>query len=171
MSLLGFNVDLVDIAPCPVFARLERLNERMTTRSKMRRCVPSGRRVAASDVTACQAEPKMNPPAADLQTFLATACLGSNRLHLIQMGTLIRCVLLDPYPIVAHSPSSRASDIRIAELLQALICPVWKRGIVHTAARIVEKKNGVLPTSPNVRKPGTPPGLYRGEEKATSDKA
>jgi hypothetical protein len=99
MSAAGFNVDLVDIAPCPVFAGLERLNEWMTARSKMSPGMASRRGVAAADVTACQAEPKMNPPAARPQAFFAAACVGSNRLHLIQMRTLIGLVDLIHIPL------------------------------------------------------------------------
>src|ERR1700709_2355480 len=52
---------LVDVAPAPVLARLERLDDGVADESGMPPGVPVRRRVAAPDVPAAQAQPQMHP--------------------------------------------------------------------------------------------------------------
>ena len=51
----------VDIAPRPLLARLERPDERVSFRVCVSRCVTVRRVVAATDVTALEADPQMEP--------------------------------------------------------------------------------------------------------------
>src|SRR5919201_5043315 len=69
---------LVDVTPAPVFAGLETANHRVMRAVKVFRRVPIGRIVAASDVSAFEAESQMHPVAPHLEAFLAA--VGSARL-------------------------------------------------------------------------------------------
>ena len=89
MSTSGFNIDLVNIAPSPVFTGLDRLNQGMTSGTKMLGRVMPRRRVATSDVTTRETEPEMQPSTAGLETFLTSAGLRLDIFHLIEMGTFI----------------------------------------------------------------------------------
>ena len=51
----ALNLHLVDVAPAPVFARLERLDDRVVGRPKVLGGVFVRRRVAAADMPARQA--------------------------------------------------------------------------------------------------------------------
>jgi hypothetical protein len=59
-----FEPELVDVAPTPFFAGLDRASERMLRRPKMPDRVLVLGRVAASDVTALHAHPKLQPDVA-----------------------------------------------------------------------------------------------------------
>ena len=63
--------DLVDVAPAPVLARLGRTRNWMVVRRSVTARMPIRRRVAATDLPAAHAHPKMHPRAADLQALLA----------------------------------------------------------------------------------------------------
>src|ERR1700694_2316061 len=60
------DIVLVDIAPAPVLAGLQGLHDRVSMRPGM----PHGRRIAAADVPARQAQPQVHPRCAEPQTFL-----------------------------------------------------------------------------------------------------
>ena len=57
--------DLVDEAPRPVLAGLERADDRVLGRARVRRGVAVGRVVAAADVAALEADAQVQPEAAD----------------------------------------------------------------------------------------------------------
>ena len=77
---------VVDITPIPVFTRLEGLDERMTGRVVMGGRVPIRRRVAAPNVSAGRASPKMNPPAAHEEAFDAAVATRLDVCYSIQMA-------------------------------------------------------------------------------------
>src|SRR5271163_4373997 len=61
----------VDVAPSPAFGRIVAFDDRMAGGVKMLGCVPVRRLVATSDMSACAAEPQMEPDVAGLETFFA----------------------------------------------------------------------------------------------------
>src|SRR5262245_22501486 len=69
--LLGQH-DHVDVAPHPVFTRLDRLDDRMPARVIVLGRMLAGRTVATPDVAAREAHAQVNPAAAALQALLAT---------------------------------------------------------------------------------------------------
>jgi hypothetical protein len=78
---LGSDFDFhhIDVAPLPVFSRLERLHDGMMRGVIMFRGVLVLRTVATAHVTARQAEPQMNPTIALFKAFFAAGC---SRLHI-----------------------------------------------------------------------------------------
>ena len=66
------NLNFVNITPQPIFVRLERLNDGMLRRVKMRRRVLILRRIAATDMTAGLAKSQMHPLVAHLEALFAT---------------------------------------------------------------------------------------------------
>jgi hypothetical protein len=80
------QLDLIDIAPAPVLARLERPDNRMTDLVKMRGRVLVGGAVAAADVTAGHAEPEVNPRAAHPQAVLASVGARFDLVNLVEMA-------------------------------------------------------------------------------------
>ena len=77
--------DLIDIAPPPVLSGFEGLDERMPRGEKMLGCVPVLRVIATTDMSACQAQSKVHPLVARLQTLLAALPRRSHLAYLIQM--------------------------------------------------------------------------------------
>ena len=71
MNLGDAHPDLVDEAPRPVLARLERADDRVTGRAGVRARVAVGRVVAAADVAALQADAQVQPEAAGREAVLA----------------------------------------------------------------------------------------------------
>src|SRR5215469_12884408 len=65
------DVDVVDVAPAPVFARLERLGDRVPDGECVPASVAHRGGVTTPDMTARQAEPQMYPAGAEFQTLLA----------------------------------------------------------------------------------------------------
>src|SRR3954462_10007992 len=63
--------DLVDEAPRPVLARLERAHDRVLVGGGVRAGVAAGRAVAAADVAALEADPQVDPLAAGREAVLA----------------------------------------------------------------------------------------------------
>src|SRR4051794_14513348 len=63
--------DLVEIAPRPVLARLDRAHDRVVLAARVRGRVAVGRAVAAADVAALEADAQVDPPRAHLQAVLA----------------------------------------------------------------------------------------------------
>lgn len=83
------DFDLVHIAPAPVFAGLERLDDGMFRGMKMFGGVLVLRAVAAADVAADQAKSQMDPRIADLQAILAAVRAGlhfANFVHVLAGG-------------------------------------------------------------------------------------
>jgi hypothetical protein len=77
--------DLVDVAPAPVFRRIVAFDDRVSGLRKMRAGMAVGRLVAATDVTATPAQPKMDPGRSDGQAFLATEGTGNHCTDGVQM--------------------------------------------------------------------------------------
>jgi hypothetical protein len=77
--------DFVHVAPTPVFARLDGLNDGMFCPVKMLCGVLVLGRIAASDVAADEAHPKVDPRVAYLQTFLAAIRAGLDFFDFLDM--------------------------------------------------------------------------------------
>src|SRR6202042_924173 len=71
VALLPFEHHFIDIAPEPILARLDRLDDRMFRLVKMLRGVFVFRTVAASDVSAFSAEPQVHPRVSHFQALFA----------------------------------------------------------------------------------------------------
>ena len=85
-SSLKLNEQLVHVAPAPVFAGLEGLDDGVVGRVEMFRGVLVLRVIAAADVAALQTEPEMDPLVAGGETFLAPAwCVWAMVARLTQM--------------------------------------------------------------------------------------
>jgi hypothetical protein len=81
--------NLVDVAPAPVFARLEGLNDRVIRCVKMLRRMLVFGRIAAADVPANEAYAQMHPGIAGLQAILTSVRAGGNVSNLIEVCTLL----------------------------------------------------------------------------------
>lgn len=68
---IEFERDLVAVAPEPILARFERLDQVVLRRMEVSRRMAIRRAVAAPDVPAGGAPPKMDPPPADLEAIRA----------------------------------------------------------------------------------------------------
>ena len=88
----GLEIDLIDVAPDPVLVRLERLDDGVATRMDVRRRVLVGGDIAATHMTAAQAQPQVDPPATDLEAVLATVGGRRDILDLVEMGARDRVV-------------------------------------------------------------------------------
>src|SRR5262245_25802910 len=75
--------DLVDVAPHPAFARLERPHDRMGCRLEVLGGVLVDRAVAATDVATRQAHAQMDPGITGLQALLTPVRAWTNRPDLI----------------------------------------------------------------------------------------
>src|SRR6202035_4312503 len=64
LDLVDQHPDLVLVAPAPVLAGLERVDQRVAGGPVMGRGVPVGRVVTAPDVAALQADPEVEPDVA-----------------------------------------------------------------------------------------------------------
>ena len=104
------DVGIVDIAPAPVLARLERLDDRVPGGVGVSASVPERRRVAAADLSAGQAQPQMHPRGAQAQAFRAALGVrgdtGRTRLRCGSSDTDMLAFRLGS----ADPPSSRRSS-------------------------------------------------------------
>ena len=76
----------INIAPAPVFTRLERLDDRMFRRMEVFRGVLVLRRIAAADVAAGHAEPQVDPRVANLQAVFTAVSARRDFANLIKMS-------------------------------------------------------------------------------------
>ena len=83
------HVSLIDVAPLPGSAGLNRSHNGMTGLLEMSGGVPAGRGIAAADVTADQAHPNFHPPLAGLQAFLAALGQRLDGFHLIEVRAFL----------------------------------------------------------------------------------
>jgi hypothetical protein len=74
------------VAPAPRFAALERRDHRVAGRIEVLQSVRVLRVLAAADVAAGEAQAKMYPGVAGLQTLLATVASALNLAYLVQVG-------------------------------------------------------------------------------------
>jgi diketogulonate reductase-like aldo/keto reductase len=93
------DFDLVGVAPAPVFARLERLHDRMGSVLEVFGRVTIRGAVAASDMATRQAQTQMHPSGADLKAILASLGAGLYFVDLIQVSTF------------RHTSSGKWSDV------------------------------------------------------------
>src|SRR5262249_32661294 len=118
---------VVDVAPVPVLARLERADERVRAHARVRRRMPVGRRVAAANVTAREADAEVQPLVACPKAVLAAVDRGRQLEHLDLVevradgvahvarpaaGTRARCACTS---CTAIEPSPTAVAQRLAE--------------------------------------------------------
>jgi hypothetical protein len=80
-----FHDNFVDVAPNPILTRLERPHQRVVNGVEMFGSVLVLGGITATDVAAREAETKMNPRVAGLQTLLATVGFRSNLVDLVQV--------------------------------------------------------------------------------------
>src|SRR5690348_1642326 len=80
-----FQEDFVHVAPAPVFARFERLDDGVVRGVKVLGGVLVLRTVAAADVPAAEAEPQVHPGVAHLKAFLAAFAAGVHFVDLVDV--------------------------------------------------------------------------------------
>jgi hypothetical protein len=89
LTAQSIDVDLIDVAPFPIFAWLERLDYRVIRLME----VPGGVLVfgiiAAADVPARQADAQVNPAIARFEAIFTTPRARLNLVNHIQVGTLL----------------------------------------------------------------------------------
>jgi hypothetical protein len=85
VAYISSEDDLIDVTPPPVLSGLEGLDDGMLRRVKMLGRVTILRVIAASDVSARQAQSEVHPSIAHLQTFLASLSRWGHLAYLIQM--------------------------------------------------------------------------------------
>src|SRR5262252_3723871 len=83
----GVQGELVDVAPAPVLARLERLDDRVVRGVEVLSNMLVLRVVAAADVAADHAQAQMHPSVADLEAVLAAVRAWRHRANLVEMRT------------------------------------------------------------------------------------
>src|SRR4029450_12430048 len=87
-QLVALEVHLVDVAPPPVLAPLQGLDDGVLGRLEVLGGVLVGARVTAADVATRQAQAEMNPSATRLQTLLAALGVRANRLEAVDVCAL-----------------------------------------------------------------------------------
>jgi hypothetical protein len=86
------QLHLIDIAPAPSFAGLERLHDRMLGVMKVFGGVFVFRGITTADVAALQTKAEVNPSVTHLQAFLATMCVRGDLPNLVEMFAGLHCV-------------------------------------------------------------------------------
>src|SRR5712691_8441238 len=87
---------VIEIAPAPGFAGLDRPDDGVTAALMMGSRVPVPRVVAAADVTARHAYPQVNPHHSDAQAVLAAGGARTDGLDGVEMGATIRLLRFEP---------------------------------------------------------------------------
>jgi hypothetical protein len=77
--------DFIDVAPAPIFARLEGSNDGVLRSVEMFCGVAIFRRIAAANVPARQAQAKMHPRVAHQEAFLAAFAAGRDFLDFLNV--------------------------------------------------------------------------------------
>jgi hypothetical protein len=95
----------VDIAPDPVFPRLQRLDQRVALPVKVLRRVLVLRGVAAAHVTTGETKPQVDPRVARLQALLAPLGVGFDVVDLIEVGTDHRVLSMASSSRIGTGPS------------------------------------------------------------------
>ena len=93
------EIYFVDIAPAPAFRRIIAFDDRVARRMIMLCRVAIGGIVATADMAAGPAEPEVDPPAASLETFLAT--IGARR-HGVDIALVRTAVAHHFVPVLAR---------------------------------------------------------------------
>src|SRR3954471_14280734 len=84
-TLFTSNLELIYVAPAPVFAGLERLDDGVLGGVEMFSGVAVGRAIATPDVTADKTQAKVDPLSAYLQAVFAAFGRGRYLLDLFEM--------------------------------------------------------------------------------------
>jgi hypothetical protein len=79
---------MINVAPTPILAWLEGLDDGVAGRMVVFGGVLVGRGVAAAHVTTNKTKAQMDPPVAGLQAIFTTLCAGSYRSNLVNMLTI-----------------------------------------------------------------------------------
>jgi hypothetical protein len=93
---------VVDVAPAPSLAGLERLHDRVLSAVEVLGGVFVFRRVAATDMAALQAQPQVHPAVTHLQTLFAALGVRRDLLDLVEM-----LAGLHGYPLQEHGPGEQ----------------------------------------------------------------
>jgi hypothetical protein len=96
IELCNVQLHLINVAPAPIFARLNRPHNRVLRRMKMFRSVLIFRRIAASHVPANHAQPQMHPGISQLYTFFANVNLRLPNFDLIHVRANLLCHFSPP---------------------------------------------------------------------------
>ena len=83
--------NFVNVTPAPIFSGLERSHDGMSGRAEVFRGVFILGGIATTDVPAVQAQTKVHPPIALLQTLLTTPSARFDILDLIEMCAVTHC--------------------------------------------------------------------------------
>jgi len=88
---------VINIAPAPIFAALERLNDRMLGGVIVFGGVLTFGLVTAADMPARQTHSQMDPGITELETLFTTACIGLDVTNLVQMSAyeIVHGIVLD----------------------------------------------------------------------------
>jgi hypothetical protein len=81
--------EFIDVAPAPVFPNLHGRHDGMVRRTKVLGGVPVLRIVAATHVSTGSAKPQVDPRVAELEAFLAAACVRPVGMHRVQMAASV----------------------------------------------------------------------------------
>jgi hypothetical protein len=87
---------VIEVAPAPGFAGLDRPGDGVTAAFMVGSRVPVPGVVAAADVTAGHAYPEVDPHHSDVQAFLAARGAGSNGLDGVEMSATAGLVRFEP---------------------------------------------------------------------------
>src|SRR4051812_16418297 len=125
--------DIVEVAPAPVLARLQRVDDRVLRRMLVRGRVAVRGAVAAADVPAGEADAEVQPLAAAAQAIFAAVDLGRQlaQLDLVEVRTDAHCSrsLRAPgtiaFTLAAREP--RATQVRRDATAAAMLSPYCVR--------------------------------------------
>ena len=81
------DVDFIHVAPAPVLAGFDRLDQRMARHVEMLGGVFVFRRVATADVSACEAHAQVHPATADAQAVFASLAGRGDGVDLVEVRT------------------------------------------------------------------------------------
>lgn len=89
--LVKIETNFVNVTPPPVFSELERSHDGMSGRAEVFGSVLILGGIATADVPTAQAQTKVHPPIALLQTLLTTSSARFDILDLIEMRAVGHC--------------------------------------------------------------------------------
>jgi hypothetical protein len=85
------EINLVDVAPAPMFSRFHRLHDRMPLLVEVGRGMAVLGGIATTNLAALQAHAQVDPSTSDLETLLATLGVRVHLLHMIFYVGTLRC--------------------------------------------------------------------------------
>jgi hypothetical protein len=90
---------LVEVAPAPRLARLQRSNQRVLRLIEVRRCMPVLRIIATSDVATGETQAQPDPGVADLEAVFASLRAWPHGANLIEMLTAVDHCRVRPFQL------------------------------------------------------------------------